>query len=74
MQTLIITFALFVLVRTLLWRNNRQSADGRLSTSIKNELSAWLLTALALIAAFLLLFVFTLFLGPIPPVHEWGSN
>lgn len=74
MQPAIITLALFVLLRMLFARKNDRSADRSLSTAMKNELSAWLLTALALAGAFSLLLVLTLFFGPIPQFHEWGSH
>jgi multisubunit Na+/H+ antiporter MnhB subunit len=74
MQTLLITLAALVLLRMLFSRKERQSPNVSFGMMVKSELTAWLLTAAVLAGAFLVVLVFTLFFGPIPPFHEWGNN
>ena len=69
MQLILITILVVVVLRLLLSHKSRERPS--LGVIVKEEVTAWLLTFVALIGAFLIVLCLTLFFGPIPPFHEW---
>ena len=71
MHIIFITLALGVLISWLLMRMQASPPDAPFKTAVKNELKALLIVLGGMLALFLIVLLFTLFFGPIPPVHEW---
>lgn len=78
MQLILITSCVFVLISWVAAKRSRRAGDASAPNTsllhhIRAELRAWLITAGALIAVILLLFIYTSLFGPIRPIHEWGT-
>jgi cadmium resistance protein CadD (predicted permease) len=69
--TILMAVAVLVLLRLLFERQLRPRTFASLGTVIRDELGAGLMVVASLFGFFILVFVFTLVFGPIPPVHEW---
>ena len=71
MVVLLIMFVVLVLLRLLLEQKYRPRNLQSIGVAARDEASAFFLAAVALVGIFALLYVFVLFFGPIPQIHEW---
>jgi len=86
MQLILITFVvnvlLYLVAANLRSRSRAQHANrvtssavsgSRLFQAIRKEFLSWLVVVAALVTIFLLLLIYSYFVGPIPLVHDWGK-
>lgn len=71
MKALLITFAVFVLLRVLFERKYRNHKLRGIAAAIADEFGTLPLVVGILLGGFVLLYAISLVFGPIPQIHEW---
>jgi hypothetical protein len=74
MHSLLIVVGIFLVLRLLMLRrasNESKPWAQLLRSAVLFETKDWLVTVLALLLIFGILYSFALFFGPFKPIHEW---
>jgi len=71
MHAIAVTFLVVVVLRLLLEQRSRGRHLEGVGLAVREEAKSLFLVVAGLVGMFALILVFTLFFGPIPPIHEW---